>query len=72
MNQEKAGKFIDDIVNALNSKFKESRGILEGKKKEKVILESEVKVETEQERLNREQETLGPFFKTSRQTTVEE
>lgn len=39
MNEEKAKKLIDDIVNALNSKFKESRGILDGKKKEKVLLE---------------------------------
>jgi hypothetical protein len=28
LTEEKAGKLIDDIVNALNSKFKESRGIL--------------------------------------------
>jgi hypothetical protein len=40
MNEEKAGKLIDDIVNALNNKFRESRGILEGKKREKIIIEN--------------------------------
>lgn len=28
MDESKAGKLIDDIVNALNGKFRESRGIL--------------------------------------------
>lgn len=46
MDEDKAGKLIDDIVNALNNKFKESRGILEGKKKDKVVIEADIKVET--------------------------
>lgn len=55
MDESRAGKLIDDIVNALNGKFRESRGILEGKKKEKVVVESEVKIETEEERVKRMQ-----------------
>jgi hypothetical protein len=53
MDEPKAGKLIDDIVNALNGKFRESRGILEGKKREKVAVESEVRLETEEERVQR-------------------
>jgi hypothetical protein len=72
LNEEKAGKLIDDIVNALNSKFQESRGILEGKKKEKIIVEPEVTVETEQEKIKRKQETVGPFAKREHKRSVEE
>jgi len=33
LTNERAEKLIDDIVNALNNKFRESRNVLEGKKK---------------------------------------
>lgn len=72
LTEEKAGKLIDDIVNALNSKFKESRGILEGKKQEKITVEPEIKVETEEQKLQKKQETVGPFSKRASQYTVEE
>ena len=38
LTEAKAEKLIDDIVNALNNKFKESRNIVDGKKKEKISL----------------------------------
>lgn len=72
LTEEKAAKLIDDIVNALNSKFKESRGILEAKKTEKVVLEPEIKVETDEDKLNQKQQTVGPFSRSARQQTVEE
>lgn len=72
LTEEKAAKLIDDIVNALNSKFKESRGILEAKKTEKVVLEPEIKVETDEDKLNQKQQTVGPFSRSGRQQTVEE
>lgn len=72
MDEEKAGKLIDDIVNALNNKFKESRGILEGKKKEKVVMEAEIKVETEEDKIQRMQETVGPFQKSNFKKYIEE
>jgi hypothetical protein len=74
LNEEKAGKLIDDIVNALNSKFKESRNILEGKKKEKVdpVAPEVSEVETEEERMKRKQETVGPFVKGNTKWSVEE
>lgn len=72
MTDAKAEKLIDDIVNALNNKFKESRNIVDGKKKEKISLEVETKEETEEERLKRMQETVGPYSKDMKKYIEEE
>ena len=71
MEEAKAGRLIDDIVNALNAKHKESRGILEGKK-ERPKVEKEVREETEAERLDRVSEEIGPHKRESRLLKAEE
>jgi hypothetical protein len=43
LTDAKAERLIDDIVTALNTKFKESRSVLEGKKKDKITIEPEIK-----------------------------
>jgi len=64
LTDAKAERLIDDIVTALNTKFKESRSVLEGKKKDKITIEPEIKEETQEERVERMQSTVGPFKNT--------
>jgi hypothetical protein len=68
MNEEKAQRLLDDIVNALNTKFNEAQDGSNAKKIKKSGENSfrqqdsdEIKIETEEEKIQREQQTLKPF-----------